>query len=271
MKLCLALLAALSLSACATIPSDQSGDDPGHVHFPDPDVENPGVVILAEPAPAPDPIPEITTPPPPAPIEPPPEPIVEEPDQYASLSGWAAADHAPALDAFAKGCAAFLVADPEEALNPNLPQYGRYADWQPACAAAQMAAQEAEKEEARNFFETHFAPVTLTAATGEAGLLTGYYEPELDVRLVPTKTYSEPILALPIDKSVQNLPRAELSARSARVIAYGKPIDVFFLQIQGSGRIRYEDGRVLRAAYAGHNSHRYRSIGQVLIERGELT
>jgi membrane-bound lytic murein transglycosylase A len=263
----LALCLAISLSACATIPVETEGEQTGHVHFPDPDVENPGVVILAEPAPAPEPIPEITAPPPPAPAEAPPEPMIEAPDQFAALSGWAEADPAPALEAFAKGCKAFLIADPEEALNPNLPQYGRYADWQPACSAAQTA----KAQNARTFFETHFAPVTLTAATGEAGLLTGYYEPELDVRIKPDATYSEPILALPKDKATQNQPRSKLSARSARVIAYGKPIDVFFLQIQGSGRIKYKDGRVLRAAYAGHNSHRYRSIGRVLIDRGELT
>jgi len=55
------------------------------------------------------------------------------------------------------------------------------------------------------------------------------------------------------------------------LIAYGRPIDVFFLQIQGSGRLKYKNGRILRAAYAANNGQPYRSIGGVLIRRGELT
>jgi membrane-bound lytic murein transglycosylase A len=70
---------------------------------------------------------------------------------------------------------------------------------------------------------------------------------------------------------VQSLPRAQIDAYTSRVIAYGRPIDVFFLQVQGSGRLRYGDGRSLRAAYAANNGKRYRSIGRVLIDRGELT
>ena len=65
-------------------------------------------------------------------------------------------------------------------------------------------------------------------------------------------------------------PRSEINANSSRVIAYGRPIDVFFMQIQGSGRLRYPDGRSLRAAYAGNNGKPYTSIGRVLVERGEM-
>jgi len=54
-------------------------------------------------------------------------------------------------------------------------------------------------------------------------------------------------------------------------LAYGRPIDVFFMQVQGSGRIRFADGRVKRAAYGGNNGRKYKSIGGVLIQKGELT
>ena len=126
-------------------------------------------------------------------------------------------------------------------------------------------------DDSRAFFENWFAPVSLATPTMPDGLLTGYYEPEVDVRLKPDSEFSEPILAKPTDTSKLTLPRAQINARTSRVIAYGRPIDVFFLQIQGSGRLKYGNGRLLRAAYAANNGHSYTSIGRVLVERGAMT
>ena len=113
--------------------------------------------------------------------------------------------------------------------------------------------------------------MTQSTPTSATGLLTGYYEPELEVRLLPTQEFHAPILAKPEDERTLNLPREKLSAISSRVIAYGRPIDVFFLQIQGSGRLRFKDGQLLRAGYAANNGKPYKSIGKILIERGELS
>ena len=254
-RLILVLFAAL-LAACTTTGP--------RTHYPDPDVENPGVMVIAQPQLTPPPAPPVPAPPP-APDDAPEEATEERPDRFADLAGWAEADHAPALAAFRRGCEAFLQADGAAPLNPNLPQYGTYADWRPACEAAAGASG------ARAFFESHFAPVALSAASGEDGLLTGYYEPEVEVRITPDATFREPVLALPDDPAHRVLPRSAQGPHRARVIAYGRPIDVFFLQIQGSGRLRYADGRVLRAAYAGNNGNSYRSIGRILVERGELS
>ena len=78
-------------------------------------------------------------------------------------------------------------------------------------------------------------------------------------------------MAKPKSYLVQNLTRAQLGPNWSRVIAYGTPIDVFFMQVQGSGRIKFQDGTTLRAAYAGNNGKTYKSIGKVLVERGEMT
>ncbi len=259
------LIALVGLSACATIDTPQPLPDLGPVVVVDPN--NPrtsGPVVIARPQLEPPAAPPIPAPPP-APTEPPPERVVEAPDLFANLPFWDSSDLGPALSAFRRGCEAMLKADSAQALNPELPQYGSYGDWQPACLDAQFAS------DPKRFFETRFAPLSLATETESEGLLTGYYEPEVDVRIRPDAVYSEAILAKPKSKAVQNHPRAQIGPRSARVIAYGKPIDVFFLQIQGSGRLRYSDGRILRAAYAGNNGKPYRSIGRVLIERGELT
>jgi len=91
------------------------------------------------------------------------------------------------------------------------------------------------------------------------------------VRKTPDAKYSEAILAKPKTEAVQNLERSQLGPHWSRVIAYGTPIDVFFMQVQGSGRIKFQDGTTLRAAYAGNNGKKYKSIGKVLVERGEMT
>ena len=140
--------------------------------------------------------------PPPAPSEPPPDliveaSIIESSEPFNTLSGWVEADHQSALEAFRRSCEALLQADPDDPLNPNLPLYGNYGDWTEACEVAHQAT------EARLFFETLFAPLTLSTQDTDEGLLTGYYEPEVDVRVEPDDIFSAPILAKPKSRSVQ--------------------------------------------------------------------
>ena len=249
----------IGLAGCQTLP--EGGTAPVTEGEPESRITR---IVEAQPRTLPPAPPIITRPPPPV-ESPPEEPTVESPAEFAELSVWGDVDPAPALNAFRKSCQVWQDAVPTAKLAPRLPQYGTFRDWKPACDAAMDAGN------ARQFFETHFVPVTLRTPTAREGLLTGYYEPEIDVRRVPDKTYSEPILAKPADKATQKLPRSKINATTSRVIAYGKPIEVFFMQIQGSGRIRFDDGLTIRAAFAGHNSKRYTSIGAKLVEWGEMT
>lgn len=259
------LSTAVFVTACTTVPD-------GPV-YPDPDVENPGTIVIAEPLPTPPPAPRVQTPPP-APSEPPPEPVIEAPapSGFAALPFWNTHDPRPALSAFVRGCETWTKAATDEYLNPNLPQYGRFGDWTTSCqSAAVLQSVQPSQADAQGFFESWFVPVTLTTPEAKDGLLTGYYEPEVEVRLAPDAEFSEPILSKPTSPEALKLPRSQVNANTSRVIAYGRPIDVFFLQIQGSGRLKYADGRILRAAYAANNGQPYQSIGGVLIRRGELT
>lgn len=102
--------------------------------------------------------------------------------------------------------------------------------------------------------------------------VTGYYEPELPGARTRSAAFPVPIHTLPpmgIGAS-----RAEIEAHdllAGHEIAFLRdPVDRFFLQVQGSGRIVMEDGSVLRVTYAGRNGHPYRSLGRILIERGEI-
>lgn len=158
-----------------------------------------------------------------------------------------------------------------------------------------------DRDTARRFFEANFTPFQLINADGsEEGLITGYYEPLLRGSRKPGARYRFPVFGVPDDLLVLDLTevypelkgmrlRGRLEGR--RVVPYfdrsqieqgraavaGKeiawvddPIDLFFLQIQGSGRIALESGETIRVGYAEQNGHPYRSIGRVLAERGDL-
>ena len=154
----------------------------------------------------------------------------------------------------------------------------------------------------RAFFEGHFSPYSIAAAAdGRAvGLVTGYYEPLLAGSRTRTAKFAIPLYGPPDDlltvdlsalhpelkdrrvrarvegkKVVPYWPRADIERGAAplsgKALVYVEdPVEAFFLEIQGSGRITLPDGAVIRLNYADQNGHPYRSIGRVLIDRGDL-
>lgn len=242
----------------------------------------PSIIIDIKNAPIAAPVPEappqpIVEPPLPEPISEP-EPIIEpapEPVKtqsydsgYKDLKFWQGADPRPALHAFQKTCKKWGNKNGDDWLDTGRHVHGQYRDWKSVCALA-VDVKQPSRGAAVHFFQMNFEPVTLDAAP-QIGLLTGYYAPELEVRLKADAVFNAPLLARPATLEIQNLPRKNLGVKSSKVLAYGRPIDVFFLQVQGSGRIKFQDGTSYMAAYDGHNSHTYKSIGRVLIKRGEL-
>lgn len=187
------------------------------------------------------------------------------------LPGWDTANLTPALTAFARNCPIWEKQDPQAALMTERPDFGEYKDWQALCVALPPAPY--DENWARWFFESYFLPANLLSTDVTEGLLTGYYEPEIEVRHVADSEFSEPILALPDDDSSRLKSRADIYSGQTDYTAhaYGRPIDVFFMQVQGSGRIKFSDETIKRAAYGGNNGYKYKSIGGVLIARGEMT
>jgi membrane-bound lytic murein transglycosylase A len=179
---------------------------------------------------------------------------------FEALPGWAEDDHAAALAAFRTTCDLIDAAD-----------WG--PDWAAVCALARDTA--ATADGARAFFELLFRPVVI----GEPpALFTGYYEPELDGSLRRTARFAWPIYRRPpeLRDGVQYHSRAEiengvLRGRGLELAWLDDPVEAYFLQVQGSGRIRLPDGRVMRVGYAGRNGHAYRSVGQEMIRRGTHT
>lgn len=235
----------------------------------------------------------VEAPPEPSPPPPPPE-LSLTPTDFEAMAGWAEADLTAALESFRRSCTSIASRDPDAPMAPRAPRWGTVGEWLPACAALPPAG--AGADAAHAFFAGQFIPFRASAKDSDTGMLTGYYEPELAVSRARTAEFSAPLLAPPADLVQVDLglfdpdlagqrivgkvdggalvpydPRSRIGPDRAPVIAWARPVDAFFLQVQGSGRMRYPDGARQRAAFAAHNGLPYRSIGQVLIERGELT
>ena len=127
----------------------------------------------------------------------------------------------------------------------------------------------------RAYFETHFTPVMIGTPPA---LFTAYYEPEIAGARHRGGPFQFPLYARPADLDTKTpyLTRAEITAgalakKGLEIFWLADPVEGFFLEIQGSGRIRLPDGRRVRVGFAGKNGHPYRAIGKVLIDRGEMT
>ena len=191
------------------------------------------------------------------------------PVTFADLPGWEQDDLSGALSAFLRSCKG------------------------PVCEAA------ATVSSPRAFFETHFQPFAVNA--GQEGLFTGYYEPLLQGSRERSERFRVPLYVRPPDlvtvdlgdfreelKGQRIAGRVEegelipypdrtaieggaLAGKKLELVWVDDPVDAFFLQIQGSGRVRLEDGGEMRVGYAAQNGHPYFAIGKDLVERKALT
>ncbi len=216
------------------------------------------------------------------------------PAAFADLPGWTTSDPRSALAAFRRSCAA-IEKLPEHQAMGGAGYAGAAGRWVPACKAIPLAPLSAER--ARAYFETWFAPLAIVE--GRDALFTGYYEPELSGSLGRDARHRVPIYGRPDDlvtaelgefrrtlagqsisgrlsgdKLVPYPSRASIDAsglsRMPILLYTDDPVSAFFLQIQGSGRVRLAGGERLRLAYAGTNGRPYTPIGRVLIARGAL-
>jgi membrane-bound lytic murein transglycosylase A len=227
--------------------------------------------------------------------EKPPARLTLEPSSFDRLPGWARDDHAAALPAFARSCRKLQALPPDRPLGPA----GTAGDWAAPCASA-ASVPAGDAQAARAFFETWFLPWTAGDGTGTEGLFTGYYEARLNGSLAPSEIYRFPLHRRPPElvmvdlgefrdtlkgeriagrvvdgrlRPYEDRARIEdgaLNGRDLELLWVDDPVDAFFLQIQGSGRVVLDDGRELRVGYDGQNGHPYYAIGRELVARGTL-
>jgi len=217
-----------------------------------------------------------------------------EPTAWSLLDGWTSDDHAAAYATFLASCRAIA------AQGRPKPPARRFTEAMKGICRHAKAAPSPSPEQARAFFEKYFLPLRIAKLGDPAGFLTGYYEPIVAGSRFPTPEYTVPVYRRPRDlfmagkrkkkgefankgtayrkvgrKSVPYFTRAEiedgaLDGRHLEICWLKDPIDAFFIHIQGSARIRLEDGSMLRINYDAHNGHRYLPVGRILIERGEV-
>lgn len=228
-----------------------------------------------------------------APVVPPGQPLALTPARFSDLPGWSAGRHADALAAFLATCPRFERRADGDLLGPSYA--GEAGPWKRVCRAA-ATVPTGDPLAAKAFFERELGVLRLASAEGPTGLSTAYYEPEIEARRTPVHPYTEPLLRRPEGLETVGAPtlypertareevfirqpsgalalappRSDIraGATSADAIAYGKLSDVVFLQIQGSGRLRFPDGSLERAAFAATNGRPYGSIATALAEAG---
>ncbi|MGD9537854.1 MAG: murein transglycosylase A [Alphaproteobacteria bacterium] len=216
---------------------------------------------------------------------------------FDALEGWPADDQAAALVAFLKSCNRIERLPDERAMGRRFG--GIAAGWKPLCAEARDIRQ-GDTAAARRFFETRFVPHAVRAGDQATGRFTGYFEPELNASLKPDARYRVPLHGRPGDLVTVDLGRFRDAWKGERiagrveagalvpypardaisagaldgkapVLAWAEdPVDVFFLHIQGSGRLALAGGELRRIGYAAANGRPYFAIGRALVEEGEL-
>jgi membrane-bound lytic murein transglycosylase A len=249
----------LSLAACTTAP-------------PRPTVPPP---VVPAPVPAPAPAP--------APVPPPATPQFV-PSTFAALPGWDKDDVRAAWPAFMASCNVLV----------------KRVDWKEACTIARSVNGN-DEQAIRTFFEAFLVPNQVIAPDGALdGLITGYYEPLLRGARKRGGPYQTPLYKVPDDlitvdlasvypelkgmrlrgrlvgkKVVPYASRAEIERADAagkELLWVDDPVESFFLQVQGSGRVQLTDTQeTVRVAYADQNGYPYKSIGRWLVDKGELT
>lgn len=225
-----------------------------------------------------------------------------ERSSFTDLPGWPEDRTAEALPALLRSCAKILARPADQAVGPD-GLAGTAEDWRAPCAAAE-AVPAGDHQAARAYFTAWFTPfaVTRVDADGETGegLFTGYYEVELDGALTPRPGFAAPLYARPADLVNVNLGdfrpelkgeaivgRVEdgrlvpypdraaidggaLAGQGAELLWVADPVDAFFLQIQGSGRVRLVEGGTVRVGFAASNGRPFYGIARDLIDRGVL-
>jgi membrane-bound lytic murein transglycosylase A len=196
------------------------------------------------------------------------------PTRYDQLAGWREDSVAAALPAFLKSCAAVASRSATAALDGRTKggDFGTAGEWRPLCTAAEQLPTGDDKA-AREFFETAFVPLLAGNNGDSEGLFTGYFEITLDGSRRRGGPFQTPIYRRPSDPA--RFSRAEiedgaLNGQGLEILWVDNPIDAFFLEIQGSGRVRMPDRSIVRIGYDGGNGKSYVAVGRLLLERGVL-
>jgi len=222
-----------------------------------------------------------------------------QPVAFADLPGWAQDDHLAAFKTFLKSCER-VIANAREKATADKGLAPPPALVMACSEATRLAGQIKSNHSARAFFEGNFTP-SAVAHNGKPGLLTGYYEPVLKGSRTPQGPYQTPVYKRPPDLVTvipethrgavkagtlthvrktekgnepyftrAQIDQGALKGKGLELIYFADTVDIFFMQIQGSGRVQLTDGTTVRVHYDGKNGHPYSSVGRYLIDKAML-
>lgn len=215
---------------------------------------------------------------------------------FSELPGWADSPIVPTLPALTQSCRKILSL-PENRRLPGASIGGVAGDWATACNALLAAGTESGLRVALTGF---FTPLEVSVGGNSDGVFTGYYETLLQGSRSQSKRYNTPLYLRPPELIMVDLGAFRADLKGRRIAGYAEggrlrpyadrkaidegyldgrdlelvwvdsAVDAFFLHIQGSGRVRMDDGGMLRVGYAGQNGHPYLAIGRPLITAGHI-
>ena len=194
---------------------------------------------------------------------------------FTSLDGWEKDDHKKALQSFIQSCNKFSKMAQTRSIGG---QIGNVAveDFRDVCDIAQIVKGMSAKQ-TKNFFENWFRPFRVETRFGNAsGTFTGYYEASLQGSKVKTEEFKYPLYSKPKDlASDPYLSRKEiedgaLKDKGLELLYVNDKVDLFFMHIQGSGRVKMPDGTEVRVTYAGRNNQPFTGVGNYMVDQGLL-
>ncbi len=200
--------------------------------------------------------------------------LVLRPASYEELPGWGKDKYKNALKTFNISCTRFSKQKPENKIHTS-GVGGEIAKWQDICNKAAITPK--NDASAREFFEKNFAPFSVKNGSKEKGLFTGYYEASLEASRKKHGIYIYPIYAKPKNLGLgqkyftrKEIELGALAGQQLELFYVSDKVELFFLQIQGSGVLHLDSGEYVRVGYAGQNGYPYTPIGKHLIKTNEI-
>lgn len=200
---------------------------------------------------------------------PPPGNLILQPASFDAMPGWGTDRLSEVMPALLRSCSAIAKLPPDRPLGPD-GLAGTPADWRTPCLIARNLPATDDKAIA-NYFQNIFQPYLAVDSNGRPGLFTSYFEPELLGSRKKTAVFNVPLYrapTTPVTYSRAEIDAGALEGRNLELLWVADPVDAFFLQVQGSGRIRLTDGTIQRVGYAGNNGQKFGPIGRMMIDAG---
>ena len=203
-----------------------------------------------------------------------PDHFESHPVTFETLADWPADNHTQALQTFLASCPMLMQKARTESSGSGLEVDSGL--WQSLCTDA-ISLPPHNNDVARAFFERRFVPYRIANNGREKGLFTGYYVPTLYGSHKRRGNYIYPVYRAPsgLEHKKPYYTHAEidqgaLSGQGLELMWVDDPVMLFFVQVQGSGRVIFDDGREMLIGYAGQNGYEYVSIGKIMGDEGML-